>query len=229
MAIYAIGDLHLGFNVNKPMGIFGDAWTNHELKIKEHWQETIKEQDLVLIPGDISWAMTLEEAMEDLGWIDALPGYKVLVRGNHDYWWKSITKLNSMFDKMFFLQNNFYTIDNIAICGTRGWTCPNQRMFTDQDEKIYKRELQRLELSLNHAVKGGFTYIIAMLHYPPTNDEKQISGFTELMGAYGVDKVVYGHLHGQLSFDSSLIGKHGKTHYHLVSADYLDFQLYKVL
>lgn len=229
MAIYAIGDLHLGFNVNKPMDIFGDAWANHEQKIKGNWLGTVKEQDLVLIPGDISWAMTLEEALEDLKWIDTLPGYKVLLRGNHDYWWKSITKLNKMYDRMFFLQNNYYAIDHIAVCGTRGWTCPNQCMFTDQDEKIYKRELQRLELSLNQAVKGGYKNIIVMLHYPPTNDAKQISGFTELMEAYRVDDVIYGHLHGQQSFDSSLKGEYGKTHYQLVSADYLDFQLYKVL
>ncbi len=223
MALYAIGDLHLSFSSNKPMDIFGDNWNNHEEKIKKNWLDNICDDDVVLIPGDISWAMKLEEAMIDLEWINSLPGKKVLLRGNHDYWWNSITKMNKLFDNMFFLQNNYYGYKNYAICGTRGWICPNDVKFTKHDEKIYNRELYRLRLSLETAKKDNFEKFIVMTHYPPTNDKFQNSGFLEIYDEYAVEKVIYGHLHDTISFEMGLKGIHNGVSYNLVSCDYINF------
>ena len=232
MAIYAIGDLHLSGHSDKPMDIFGDHWTGHENKIKASWLEKVKENDAVLIPGDISWAMTLEKAIIDLEWIACLPGIKYLIRGNHDYWWKSITKLNLLFDSMNFVQNNSFTYMEYAICGTRGWICPNDYKFTDHDKKIYLREVNRLEMSLKSAKQQGhnnINNIIAMMHYPPTNDKLEPSLFTEIFEKYNVDYVIYGHLHDEASYGYGLQGIHNGVNYKLVSCDYLNFELAKIL
>lgn len=229
MAVYAIGDLHLGSKVDKPMSVFGDNWINHKEKIEKSWYSYVEEEDVVLIPGDISWAMSLEDALDDLKWINDLPGKKVLIKGNHDYWWKSVTKLNQLYNNLFFLQNDFYNVEDIAICGTRGWVCPNDNYFFEQDDKIYKREVQRLELSLNKAKQAGFEKLLVMLHYPPTNDKKEPSGFTELIKKYEVSQVVYGHLHGKASFNASLKGDNQGIRYHLVSCDFLKFNLLQVI
>lgn len=228
MAIYAIGDLHLGFAVNKPMSIFGEQWNQHEDKIKASWLDTVTEDDLVLIPGDISWGMNMDEALKDLKWIDELPGKKVFIRGNHDYWWKSISKLNQLSDSMVFIQNGCFAWNEFTICGSRGWLCPNPHAFTEQDEKIYNHELRRLEMSLEAAKSQGASRIIAMIHYPPTNEAIDPSGFTQLMTDYKVEKVIYGHLHGQQSFEISLKGPFHGTNYQLVSADYLDFKIARI-
>jgi len=229
MAIYAIGDLHLSGHSDKPMDIFGDQWSEHANKIKNNWFNNVTNEDVVLIPGDISWAMNLEEAMIDLQWIADLPGQKYLIRGNHDYWWTSITKLNALFDSMGFVQNNFFAYKQYAICGTRGWNCPNHFKFTDHDEKIYLREVNRLELSLKAAKKSGYDHIIVMLHYPPTNDKLEPSLFTEILEKYNVEHVIYGHLHGKISYDAGLKGIYNTVNYHLVSCDYTDFQMVKIL
>ena len=229
MALYAIADLHLSNYVNKPMDIFGPHWARHDEKIKEDWLSRLKDEDVILIPGDISWAMNLQEAMIDLKWIAQLPGRKILLKGNHDYWWASISKLNNIFPNMNFLQNNFFPYKDYAICGTRGWVCPNSKKFTQQDEKVYQREVKRLKLSLEEAVKTNFKKIIVMLHYPPTNDEFEASLFTEVIKAYDVEIVVYGHLHGKDAYDAGLKGEHDGIIYHLVSSDFLDFRLLKIL
>lgn len=224
MGLFVIGDLHLSIGVNKPMDIFGEQWVEHHTKIQKNWMKMIEEDDTVLIPGDISWAMSMEEAMKDLMWIQALPGRKILLRGNHDYWWSSVTKLNALFENMFFLQNNYFSYKSYAICGSRGWICPNENKFTQQDQKVYERELHRLKLSLDAAVKKGYEEIIVMTHYPPTNDRLESSGFTEIYEAYNVKKVVYGHLHGQDSFKGGLQGEYNGISYYLTSCDYLDFK-----
>ena len=224
MTIHVIGDLHLSGSVQKPMDVFGTQWENHHEKIKYHWEETVREEDMVLIPGDISWAMRLDEAMIDLKWIEQLPGKKVLLRGNHDYWWGSVTKLNALFPDMFFLQNNSTSYEDYIICGTRGWLCPNLYKFDAQDEKIYNRELQRLRISLEKGLAQGNKRIIVMTHYPPTNDKMEPSAFTKIYEDYGVEKVVYGHLHGADGFRGALQGIHGGVAYHLTSCDYLDFK-----
>ncbi len=229
MSLFAIGDLHLSFNTDKPMDIFGENWVNHANKIKENWLQKIEDKDIVLIPGDISWAMRFDDALTDLKWINDLPGKKVLIRGNHDYWWSSPGKMNKLFDNMFFLQNNYYIYNNYAICGSRGWICPNEVKFDDHDEKIYKRELHRLNLSIESAKKDGYNQYIVMTHYPPTNDKFEPSGFTEIYREYGVEKVVYGHLHGIDSFKMGINETSEGVEYNLVSCDFINFNPCKIM
>ena len=201
MALYAIGDLHLSFSNNKPMDVFGQHWLNHYKKIEENWDMIVTESDTVLIPGDISWAMTLNEAMLDLQWIDKRPGRKILIKGNHDYWWGSITKLNNLFENMHFVQNNFFPYGEYAICGTKGWSAPSDSKITEQDEKIYLREANRLRQSIESASRAGYKNFIIMLHYPPTNERFEPSLFTQIIEEFGVEKVIYGHLHGEGSYN----------------------------
>lgn len=224
MGLFAISDLHLSGAVNKPMDIFGQNWAGHTEKITENWKREITDGDVVLIPGDISWGMSLDEAMPDLELIESLPGKKVLMSGNHDYWWTSVSKLNSMFKTVTFVKNTFFEYGNMAVCGTRGWVCPNDSAFTKHDEKIYTRELLRLRLSLDGAVRAGYKDIMCMMHYPPANDKKEASGFTEIFEEYGIKDVIYGHLHGKYSFPTGISGEMNGVNYKLVSADYLDFK-----
>ena len=229
MAIYIIADLHLSFNTNKPMDIFGHNWQNYEEKIKQDWISKVKQEDLVILPGDFSWETYLEDTEEDFNFINNLPGKKILLKGNHDYWWTTVTKLNKLYDDMRFLQNNFYECGDYAICGTRGWTCPNDVKFDEDDEKIYKREAHRLKLSLDAAKKAKYDKIIVMTHYPPTNDKLEDSLFTEIYEQYNVEKVVYGHLHGKESFKMGLKGEQNGVDYILASCDYTNFKLVKIM
>ncbi len=224
--IYAISDLHLSFLVNKPMDMFGVNWKNHYKKIKEDWNLKVKSDDLVLIPGDVSWAMDLEDASLDFDFISKLPGEKIFVKGNHDYWWNSLSKLNNKYSNsnFIFLQNTSVLYNNISICGTRGWLCPNDINYTKEDEKIYNRELIRLESSLKKKDIRS-EEIIVMMHYPPMNENKEESGFVKLFYKYNVNTVIYGHLHGKDSFINAPIGNINGINYKLVSADYLDFKL----
>jgi len=227
--LFAIGDLHLGFTVEKPMDIFGDNWASHEKTIKENWESQIGPEDLVLIPGDISWGTRFEEAYEDLKWVDALPGTKIISKGNHDYWWQSLKKMQGRFRTIFFLHNNFYHYDDLAICGTRGWICPKDDDFEEHDLKIYEREGIRLRISLEEAKKAGFKKFLVMLHYPPTNDELAESIFTAIIKEYGVKTVIYGHLHAEGSRAYTMKGTFDGVTYHLVSADYIGFNPVKLL
>ena len=196
MALYAIADLHFSFSTNKPMDIFGDNWKNHSQKIIENWKAVVTEEDTVLLPGDLSWGINLEEALPDFKLID--PG-------------------------MRFLKNDFDTYEGWAVCGTRGWLCPNDVRFTEQDKKIYEREQVRLRLSLDAAMRNGAEKIILMMHYPPMNDQKEDSAFTELFKEYPIEKVVYGHLHGEVSHETGFQGERYGITYELVAADYIDF------
>ncbi len=227
MKIYAIGDLHLSSNSNKPMDIFG--WHDHKDKIFEDWKSKVKEEDLVLLAGDTSWALYLDEAKQDLDEIANLPGIKVLIKGNHDYWWSTINKMNKLYDNMFFLHNNVYVFGDYVICGTRGWLCPNETKFTKDDLKIYERESMRFKNSLDKAKEYDGKTIIAMLHYPPTNELYEKSLFTELIIEYNVDKVIYGHLHGSEFFSTGLQGIVNEIEYSLVSCDYLNFKLKELI
>lgn len=229
MALYTISDLHLGFNVEKPMDIFGDKWRDHTEKIKNNWLKNITKDDMVLIAGDISWSLKEQDSKYDLDWINELPGKKIISKGNHDYWWGSISKLNKMYENTKFLQNNFYIYEDYAICGTRGWMCPGGDKYTSKDEKIYNRELIRLRLSLESAKKQGFEKIIVMLHYPPTNDRFDESGFTEIIKEFNVQKVIYGHLHGPVLLGNLLDGYVDDVEYILSSADYLNFNPKRIL
>lgn len=228
MAIYAISDLHLAFNTDKPMDIFGEKWMNHDEKIRDSWLEMVKEDDVVLIAGDISWAMKSSDSIDDLNWIDSLPGKKIISKGNHDYWWGSITKLNSMYENTKFLQNNYYTYEDYAICGTRGWICPGSDKFTTKDQKIYSRELIRLRLSLEEGKKAGYNKFIVMIHYPPTNEKFQKSEIQEILKEYNVEKVIYGHLHGP-ALGKVLDGVVDGIEYIMTSADYVNFSPRKIV
>ncbi|GEO25712.1 ser/threonine protein phosphatase [Alicyclobacillus acidoterrestris] len=223
MALYAIGDLHLATTVNKPMDVFGDTWTNHTEQIQQHWTATISPSDTVLIPGDISWAMTLDEAAPDLQWVSELPGKKVMIRGNHDYWWSGIGKVRGILLKdMYAIQNDSLPLDGLTIAGTRGWVLPNHPNFSEEDEHILQREIHRLKLSLDHAVKHNHP-IVCMLHYPPTGGDGEETVFTQVLESYGVQLCVYGHLHGA-SHRFAFNGTRNGTRYQLVSADYLQFK-----
>ena len=223
MSLFAMGDLHFGFSVNKPMSIFGENWEGHAEKIIEHWTREIKEEDTVLLPGDISWAMKEEDAEVDLQIIHSLPGRKILLEGNHDYWWKSASKLERKYTGMRFLKNDCAQYEDLFICGTRGWVCPNDSCFTPRDLKLYQREQIRLRLSLDSAMRKGATEILLMMHFPPTNDKQEDSAYLEIIREYPVKRVVYGHLHGKYSHAKGMKGERDGVLFQLVSADYLDF------
>lgn len=229
MALYTISDLHLGFNVEKPMDVFGEKWKDHAFKIKNNWLKKIKDTDTVLIAGDISWSLKEKDSEYDLNFINDLPGRKIISKGNHDYWWGSISKLNSLYENTKFIQNNFYTYKDYAICGTRGWICPGSDKFTSKDEKIYLREQIRLKLSLDEAKKNGYDKIIVMIHYPPVNEKFEDSAFTEIFKQYNVEKVIYGHLHGAVLKGKLYQGMIDGIEYMLTSSDYIDFDPVKIM
>ncbi len=205
------------------MTVFGKAWAGHPEVLFSRWRETVGEDDLVIIPGDISWAMRLEEALPDLMALARLPGVKVLIRGNHDYWWPSISRLRAALPPgMVALQNDAYVYGGVAVAGTRGWITPFDREFTEHDEKIYRREAERLRLSLADAAKKPHEHLIVALHYPPFGPGGEPTLFTELIEEARPDAVVYGHLHGA---DPHRLPKDWKgIPVHLVAADVLGFQ-----
>lgn len=232
MSIFAIGDLHLPGGETKPMDIFGPHWANHFDKIKADWTRRVSPGDLVLLPGDLSWAMHLADALPDLHAIAALPGRKVILRGNHDYWWSSISRLRAALPEgMYALQNDAIAFPDAIVCGTRGWVGPWVSNATQEDERIYARELTRLALSLKAAQKlrqqQPDTPLLAMLHYPPTGEHGQETEITRLLAEEGVCTAVYGHLHGpglQNAFQGVVEG----VRYHLVSCDGLNFSLLQI-
>lgn len=224
MRIFAIADLHLsmGDNIDKPMDIFGEGWENHATRLKRNWEAEIDPEDVVVIPGDLSWGLKLEEALPDLEWIHNLPGTKVIFKGNHDLWWSGINKLNSLYEDMHFIQNQaFFINDEIAVCGTRGWNIPEDEDSIEHDRKIYKRELKRLENSLMEACSKEAKEILAVMHYPPAYINKRTTDFTKMLHKYNVKNCIYGHLHGASNFGKALMGKHDDINYKLVSLDYL--------
>ena len=231
MKVYAIGDLHLDSVVEKPMDIFGPGWDNHWERIVDNWKSRVTEDDMVLIPGDISWAMRTQEAIPDLELIKALPGKKIIIRGNHDYWWESISEVRSLLDEnMWALQNDSIRINNVIVCGTRGWAVPEKEFKTKDDEKIYNRELIRMELALQDLAKKrqeGDT-AIAMIHYPPFNAKLLPSEFTRLFEQYKIDKVVYGHLHGRGCRACKYLEQNG-IQYYLTSCDQVNCELVEIL
>ncbi|AYF53556.1 serine/threonine protein phosphatase [Clostridium botulinum C] len=227
MALYAISDLHLSLNSDKPMDVFGEHWYNHHERIKENWINKITNEDTVLIAGDISWSMKIEDGMEDLEWIHKLPGKKIISKGNHDYWWGSISKLNSLYEDISFIQNNYFVYEDYAICGTRGWIPPSDK-YTQHDEKIYNREKIRLRISLDSAKKAGYEKIIVMIHYPPVNDKFEETELIKIFKEYNVEKVIYGHLHGA-SLKNIFEGKHHGIEYIMTACDYINFNPISIL
>lgn len=240
MRVFAIGDVHLpGGPQAKPMDRFGEVWIDHAYAIESAWRSMARPDDALLLAGDLSWAMTIDEAKADLAWIDALPGRKVVIRGNHDFWWSGIGKVRRSFGpSVYALQHDHVILDGVAIVGTRAWQCPGavgsadvmtaagdakagSATYTEQDEKIYRREVDRLRLGLEGLKRSGAAYerLIVMLHYPPMNADHEPSGFTELVDAYGADVCVHGHLHGTASIATAFEGRRGRTTYYCVSAD----------
>ena len=223
MAIFALSDLHLPLGIDKPMDIFGVRWDNYVEKIEYEWKKNVKEEDFVIINGDFSWATYLSEALRDFQFVEALPGKKLISKGNHDYWWETITKMNAFLEEndiksVTFMQNNAILCDGVAECEAKGWISPGDKAFKKEDEKIYRRELIRLEASLKAAAQLSET-IIAALHYPP--DEV----YSEVMEKYNVYKCVFGHLHGKRAEDYRC----NNQNYSLVSADFLKFSPIRII
>ena len=224
MSIFAIGDLHLPGHAQKPMDVFGSHWDRHFETISEHWRRMVAPTDVVLIPGDISWAMQLEEALDDLRAIAALPGRKLLLRGNHDYWWSSLSKLRAALPQgMFVIQNDALQLDGHVFCGTRGWMFPTaQQPLGEQDEKVFRRELMRLRMSLDQAARLAGEDVTVMMHYPPLFADGIGTAFTDILEEYAVTRVVYGHLHGA-GIKVAFRGLRGGIDYVLASCDALGF------
>ena len=223
--IFAFGDPHLSFGEEKPMDIFGEEWKAHEKKIEKAWREKIGQEDYVLIVGDISWALKLDDAKIDLEWIDNLPGKKIIIKGNHDLWWHGIKNLNNLYDTIYFLQNDHVMVsDALAICGTRGWLLPDEDGYTENDAKITNRERMRLKFSLDSAMNAGAKKIICGMHFPPAINPIKNTDFTTLISEYPVEQVVYGHLHGSAAYKKGIAGTYKDVEYKLVSIDYLDFK-----
>ena len=221
--IFAIGDPHLSRARPKPMDIFGDNWANHSERIFASCRELVGEDDLLIIAGDISWAMKLEEALPDLDDIAALPGKKLLLKGNHDYWWQSRAKIEqAVHSSISLLYCDSYIFDDVAIVGARGWDLPGAQGTDEGDAKLFRRELERLRLSLESLKGKSYRRILAALHYPPLLANAASTPVTELLERYGVAACVYGHLHGH-GIAAGFQGLHNGIEYRLVSADSVEF------
>lgn len=223
MALYAMGDLHLCLGAPKPMDIFGGAWVGYMEKLRQGMQ-VLTQEDTIVLMGDLSWALDLQTAQADFAWIAALPGRKIIMKGNHDYWWSTVAKFDRFcqengFENLHILNNNCYLEGDTAICGTRGWFYEEERSGK-QDEKVFRRELLRLEASLKAA---GDREKLVFLHYPPRYKGYECTEILELLKAYGVRRCFYGHLHGG-SRKLAQEGLWDGVEYRLLSADQLDFQ-----
>lgn len=234
MAIYTIGDLHLSFKENKPMSIFGENWEGHEEKIKKDWLKKVKQEDLVVLPGDFSWSMYLKDTDQDFKYLNQLPGKKLLLKGNHDYWWTTVTSMRNFlqenqFENIDFIYNNAHEFENCIFVGTRGWS----QTENEEDQRLLKREALRLELSIQDGLNqyGNQKEMIAFMHYPPITHMNLIKNETneliQIMQKYQIKKCFYGHLHSS-SIKEAVEGEHYGINFKLVSADGLDFKLYQI-
>lgn len=227
MALYALGDTHLSLGVDKPMDVFGGAWSGYLEKLTKGLS-VLREEDVLVVAGDVSWGMSLEEAAPDFAWLDAWPGTKILMKGNHDYWWNTAAKMNRFFAEKGFttlkiLHNNCYLYGETALCGTRGWFYEEDR--EGQSQKVFLRELQRLETSLKAAEDREK---LCFLHYPPLYDGYLCQPILDLLEKYRVKTCCYGHLHGG-SHRLAIQGKWGEVEYRMISADYLNFFPEKIM
>lgn len=236
MSIYAISDLHLSFKENKPMNIFGDNWTNHDEKIKTNWIENIKQDDIVILPGDFSWAMHLKDTDLDFEYLNSLPGKKILLKGNHDFWWETVTKMKSFLENLQisnieFLNNTAILYENTIIIGTKGFDYTNQA----EDDKLRKRELIRLKNSIDYA-KENFDFNncekICAFHYPPITKNlvqaNSTNEFIDLLTENGIKHCIYGHLHGA-STQFAFNGIYKGIEFKLISCDFLNFKPIKLM
>ena len=231
MALFAIGDLHLSFAVDKPMSVFGKEWKHHVEKIYKNWHKKVKEGDTVVLTGDHSWGRNMNECREDLEFIRELPGRKILLRGNHDMFWdaKKTQRPNEQFrDQLYFLQNNFYVYGEYALVGTKGY-CYEGKDTPEHFEKIRKREAERLRISFEAAKQAGYKKYLMFLHYPPTSIGEMESPFTLMAREYGAEKVIYSHCHGRERYQDSFLGYVEGIEYKLVSSDYLKFKPERII
>ena len=223
MAIYAIGDLHLSLGTDKPMDVFGGGWVNYMEKIKIGFQD-LDPEDMCVLCGDTSWGMQLEEALDDFLFINNLPGKKIILKGNHDYWWNTAAKMKAFFEvnginNIDILNNNFFSYESAAICGTRGWFA-DEDLSAEQNEKIMAREVMRLRASLQAAGKSNTK--LCFFHYPPRFKNNVCHDFISVMNEYGVTRCIYGHLHGE-GHHLAVRGTVEGIEYEIVSADFVDF------
>lgn len=223
MALYALGDLHLSLGCDKPMDVFGGKWENYTEKIYENWQKIVSSDDTVIVPGDVSWATYLENSREDFEFINKLNGRKLIMKGNHDYWWTTMRKMEGFFAECGFetieiIHNNAAVCGDFAVCGTRGW-CGGE---SGEDEKILDRERKRLILSLEAAVRLKKPRLIVGMHYPPIDATGDDKGFLEIMKSYGVECCVYGHLHSY-AHKNAVVGDVDGVELKLVAGDFVDF------
>ena len=234
MSIYVIADLHLSFGVYKPMDIFGEAWDNHPEKIRQDWISKVKPEDTVILPGDFSWATYIEEAKKDFEFLNELPGKKILLKGNHDYWWTTLTKMREFiadngFENIDFLFNNSYLVEDKIIVGSRGWALQDG----EENKKMINRENERLKLSFKDGIEkyGEDKEFLVFMHYPPIASKELLGSnyldFYKTMREHNVKDCYYGHLHGN-SHKDAIEGEVGGINFHLISSDYLGFKLVKI-
>ena len=226
MALYAISDLHLSNSVAKPMDVFGGKWQGYMEKIERNWTHLVSEEDTVVIGGDISWGINLEQALADFQMLQRLPGKKIILKGNHDLWWSTVRKMTQFLqdhqiDRIEFLFNNCFVYEDIGLCGTRGWFF-EENFKEDHDEKIFRRELIRLETSLKEAQKRGVSEMNCFLHYPPIYSNFRCGEIIDLLKTYGVSRCVYGHLHSD-SLRYAVTGEQEGIEFILTSGDFIDF------
>ncbi len=225
MALYTIADLHLSLGTDKPMDVFGGFWQGYQEKLEKNFS-CLSDEDTLVIPGDLSWGIDLEEALPDFRFLDALPGRKLLVKGNHDLWWGTVAKMRRFFaanaiTSIEFLHNNYHMYHDTALCGTRGWFFEEETGGA-HDEKIMNREIGRLKTSLDAAKNAGAARIYCFMHYPPIFGKYECPQIVKMLAEYGVSRCFYGHLHAQ-SHKRAFEGLYGGVEYVLVSADYLNF------
>lgn len=226
MKIYAISDLHLSINNPKPMDIFGAVWDNYLGDI-EASLERVGPDDLILLAGDLSWAMALDGAKLDLDYIGKYPGKKIITRGNHDYWWKSISAVRAALPQnVFAIQNDCIKFDNVIVCGSRGWSVDDK---TEDGKRLYARELIRIQMSLDamQKMRAEGDKVVFMIHYPPYNVRFENSPVTDLFEKYGVNAVVYGHLHGKNCYSKKYVCKNG-VKYYLTSCDQVENRIVEI-
>ena len=221
--IYSIADLHLSFGTNKPMDVFS-GWTNYTERIRANWQRLVEPDDTVVIAGDISWAMKLNDINKDFEYIQSLNGKKIILKGNHDYWWTTKSKMDkyisdSGFDSISILHNNYYVIEDTAICGTRGWFYDAEK---DEDMLILKREVGRLKMSIEPAVSAGYKPVV-FLHYPPIYNGMECTEIMDVLREYEIEKCFYGHVHGGNAAKKAFIGEKDGISFRLIACDYVNF------
>ncbi|MBR4362197.1 MAG: metallophosphoesterase [Ruminococcus sp.] len=233
MSLYVIGDLHLCYSdPDKTMAVF-PGWENYQERIRKNWLDTVRPEDTVVLAGDISWGMSLQQAEPDLRFINELPGRKIILKGNHDYWWVTLRKMEGFFaekgfDTLNILHNNHYEYEGIGICGTRGWVNGTDNNKDVQDEKVLKREVQRLETSIKSAVGAGLEPIVFM-HYPPIFASNFNYDILEVLYRYRIKACYYGHIHGRSAHALCVTNTYDDIDFHLVSGDYTQFMPVKVM